>query len=93
MLEIEGAGRYRAPLVLEGGSIHVDGEGTVLTTEECLLNPQPQPGARSREQIERALRDYLGAEKVSGSGAASTTTRPTATSTTSPASPARASCC
>jgi agmatine deiminase len=63
VLEIEGAGRYRAPLVLEGGSIHVDGEGTVLTTEECLLNPNRNPGL-SKGQIERALLDYLGAEKV-----------------------------
>jgi agmatine deiminase len=63
VLEAEGADRYRAPLVLEGGSIHVDGEGTVLTTEECLLNPNRNPEL-SREQIERALLDYLGAEKV-----------------------------
>jgi agmatine deiminase len=63
VLEIEGADRYRAPLVLEGGAIHVDGEGTVLTTEECLLNPNRNPDL-SREQIEAALRDYLGAEKV-----------------------------
>jgi agmatine deiminase len=63
VLEIEGAGRYRAPLVLEGGSVHVDGEGTVLTTEECLLNPNRNPEL-SREQIERLLCDYLGAEKV-----------------------------
>lgn len=63
ILAIEGAGRYRAPLVLEGGSVHVDGEGTVLTTEECLLNPNRNPGL-SREQVERALLDYLGAEKV-----------------------------
>jgi agmatine deiminase len=49
--------------VLEGGSVHVDGEGTVLTTEECLLNPNRNPGL-SKEQIERALLDYLGAEKV-----------------------------
>jgi agmatine deiminase len=63
ILELEGADRYRAPLVLEGGSVHVDGEGTVLTTEECLLNPNRNPGL-SRERIERALLDYLGAEKV-----------------------------
>jgi agmatine deiminase len=63
VLEVEGADRYRAPLVLEGGSIHVDGEGTVLTTEECLLNPNRNPGL-SRERIERALLDYLSAEKV-----------------------------
>jgi agmatine deiminase len=63
VLEVEGADRYRAPIVLEGGSIHVDGEGTVLTTEECLLNPNRNPG-RSREEIEQVLRDYLGAERV-----------------------------
>ncbi len=63
VLEIEGADRYRAPLVLEGGSIHVDGEGTVLTTEECLLNPNRNPSL-SRGEIERVLLDYLGAEKV-----------------------------
>ena len=63
VLEAEGAGRYRAPLVLEGGSIHVDGEGTVLTTEECLLNQNRNPGL-SRDEIERALREYLGASTV-----------------------------
>jgi agmatine deiminase len=63
VLEIEGAERYRAPLVLEGGAIHVDGEGTVLTTEECLLNRNRNPEL-SREQIEDLLCDYLGAEKV-----------------------------
>jgi agmatine deiminase len=63
VLDIEGADRYRAPLVLEGGSIHVDGEGTVLTTEECLLNPNRNPNL-SRDRVERALLAYLGAEKV-----------------------------
>jgi agmatine deiminase len=63
ILELEGAERYRAPLVLEGGSIHVDGEGTVITTEECLLNPNRNPSL-SREQIEATLRDYLGAERI-----------------------------
>jgi agmatine deiminase len=63
VLELEGADRYRAPLVLEGGSIHCDGEGTVLTTEECLLNPNRNPGL-GREQIERLLLEYLGAERV-----------------------------
>ncbi|HEY4452224.1 MAG TPA: agmatine deiminase [Solirubrobacteraceae bacterium] len=63
VLEIEGAARYRAPIVLEGGSIHVDGEGTVLSTEECLLNPNRNPGL-SRSEIERTLCDYLGAERV-----------------------------
>jgi agmatine deiminase len=68
VLEVEGADRYRPPIVLEGGAIHVDGEGTVLTTEECLLNPNRNPEL-SREQIERVLLDYLGAEKVVWLGA------------------------
>src|SRR5690349_2322110 len=68
VLEVEGVGRYRAPIVLEGGSIHVDGEGTVLSTEECLLNPNRNPEL-SKEQIERVLLDYLGAEKVLWLGA------------------------
>jgi len=68
VLEVERAGRYRAPLVLEGGSIHVDGEGTILTTEECLLNHNRNPSL-TREQIEEHLRVYLGAEKVLWLGA------------------------
>jgi agmatine deiminase len=63
VLEVERAERYRAPFVLEGGSIHVDGEGTVLTTEECLLNPNRNP-ALGRGEIEALLYDYLGAERV-----------------------------
>jgi agmatine deiminase len=61
--ELVGADRYRAPLVLEGGSIHTDGEGTLLTTEECLLNPNRNPDLK-REQIEALLCEYLGIEKV-----------------------------
>ena len=61
--EIEGADRYRAPLVLEGGSIHVDGEGTLLTTEECLLNHNRNPHL-DREQIEEQLRAHLAVERV-----------------------------
>ncbi len=63
VLEIEGCDRYRAPLVLEGGAIHVDGQGTVITTEECLLNRNRNPQL-SRAQIEQHLRDYLGVETV-----------------------------
>jgi agmatine deiminase len=63
VLEIEGADRYRAPIVLEGGSIHVDGEGTVMATEECLLNRNRNPSL-SRGQIEQALFDHLGAERM-----------------------------
>src|SRR5450759_5414799 len=43
--------RYTAHMVMEGGSIHVDGEGTVITTEECLLSPGRNPQL-SREEIE-----------------------------------------
>ncbi|MDQ0511238.1 agmatine deiminase [Ancylobacter amanitiformis] len=68
MLEVERAPRYAAPLVLEGGSIHVDGEGTVLTTEECLLNPNRNPGL-SRADIERHLKDYLNVSTVIWLGA------------------------
>jgi agmatine deiminase len=55
--------RYDAPFVLEGGSIAVDGEGTLLTTEECLLHPNRNPGL-SREEIEQGLREFLGVEQV-----------------------------
>jgi agmatine deiminase len=58
-----GAPRYAAPLVLEGGSIHVDGEGTLLTSEECLLNPNRNPGL-DRVAIEALLRRYLRVEAV-----------------------------
>jgi agmatine deiminase len=63
VLEIERTDRYQAPLVLEGGSIHVDGQGTLLATEECLLNHNRNPGL-TRGQIEQQLRDYTGAEKI-----------------------------
>lgn len=52
-----------APFVLEGGSVHSDGEGTLLVTECCLLSPGRNP-ALSREQIEEKLCAYLGACKV-----------------------------
>ncbi len=50
-------------LVLEGGSILTDGEGTLLTTEQCLLNPNRNP-LLSREQIEAELRLRLGVERI-----------------------------
>ena len=49
--------------MLEGGSVAVDGEGTLLTTEQCLLHPNRNP-AMTREEIEQGLRDFLGAEQV-----------------------------
>jgi agmatine deiminase len=63
VLEIERLERYRAPLVNEGGAIHVDGEGTALVTEECLLNANRNPQL-ARADIERCLRDYLGVSHV-----------------------------
>ncbi len=54
---------YYADFVLEGGSIHSDGEGTIYTTEECLLNENRNPHL-SKEEIEKNLCEYLGAEKV-----------------------------
>ena len=63
LLDHEKADCYRAPLVLEGGSIHSDGLGTILTTEECLLNPNRNPDL-NKEEIEGYLKSYLGAEKV-----------------------------
>jgi agmatine deiminase len=51
------------PLVLEGGSIACDGAGTLLTTEQCLLNPNRNP-TLSRDQIEDALRAHLGVERI-----------------------------
>jgi agmatine deiminase len=49
-------------LVLEGGSILTDGQGTLLTTEQCLLNPNRNP-SWSREQIESELRERLGVQR------------------------------
>lgn len=63
VLEIERMDRYQAPLVLEGGSIHVDGEGTCLTTRECLLNPNRNPKL-NLQQIEAHLHQYLNVQKI-----------------------------
>jgi agmatine deiminase len=63
VLELEGAARYRAPMINEGGAIHVDGEGTALVTEQCLLNPNRNP-TLSRSRIERHLKDYLGVRRI-----------------------------
>lgn len=51
--------------VLEGGAVDVDGLGTLLTTESCLLNPNRSPkGVPTKATIEQRLRDALGADKV-----------------------------
>lgn len=62
--QLENIPRYRTDeFTLEGGSIHVDGEGTLLTTEECLLNRNRNPHL-DRAAIEGYLSDYLHIEKV-----------------------------
>ncbi len=55
--------RVDVPLVLEGGSIDVNGEGLLLTTESCLLNPNRNP-SYSKEQIEETLRQAFGLREV-----------------------------
>jgi agmatine deiminase len=54
---------FNAPLVMEGGSIHTDGEGTLLTTEECLLNTNRNP-LLQRSQIESYLREYVNVDQI-----------------------------
>jgi len=62
--EIENIDTYRTPgFVLEGGSIHVDGEGTLLTTEMCLLSEGRNPHM-TKEEIEEQLKEYLNLEKI-----------------------------
>lgn len=63
ILAIEKLPRFPQSMILEGGSIHVDGEGTCLTTEECLLNKNRNPHL-SKEQIENELKAYLGVRKI-----------------------------
>ncbi len=63
VLERERIDRVVAPLVLEGGSIHVDGEGTLLATEECLLHPN-RNSQLGQDQIEGLLADHLGIRSV-----------------------------
>ncbi|MET3716328.1 agmatine deiminase [Pseudomonas sp. PvP001] len=64
VLDMERCQRYHTQgFVLEGGSIHVDGEGTLITTEECLLNRNRNPHL-DRGQIERILADHLAVEKI-----------------------------
>jgi agmatine deiminase len=63
VLERLGIERVESSLILEGGAISVDGEGTLITTEQCLLNENRNPGW-SREAIEAELALMLGIEKV-----------------------------
>ena len=73
MAEMSGCRRYRPEsFILEGGSIHVDGEGTVITTDMCLLDPgrnasvtDYEPWSEElRAYCDEQLKKYLGVEKV-----------------------------
>ncbi|MGI9106012.1 MAG: agmatine deiminase family protein [Pyrinomonadaceae bacterium] len=57
------APRFEPGIVMEGGSIEVNGAGVVMTTEQCLLNPNRNPQL-DRAGVEKYLKDYLGVEKV-----------------------------
>lgn len=62
--EIENIDHYSLDsFILEGGSIHTDGEGTAIVTEECLLHESRNPDL-TKEEIEQYLKDYLGVSKV-----------------------------
>ncbi|MCF6328091.1 MAG: agmatine deiminase family protein [Devosiaceae bacterium] len=58
-----GLKRSAAPIICEGGAIEVDGQGTLITTETCLLNPNRNPG-KSRAEIEEGLRQMTGARHI-----------------------------
>ncbi|MFI9291299.1 agmatine deiminase family protein [Streptomyces gardneri] len=63
ILEHLGVERIASDMILEGGAITVDGEGTLITTEQCLLHPNRNPGM-SRDEIESELKSQLGVDKV-----------------------------
>jgi agmatine deiminase len=58
-----GLPRFEPGIVMEGGSIEVNGAGCLLTTEQCLLNPNRNPDL-SKSEIEQVLKDHLGVNKV-----------------------------
>jgi len=63
VLGLRGYGRYKCHLVMEGGAIDVDGQGTLIVTEQSLLDPRRNPG-RSRDEVEALLRATLSVQKV-----------------------------
>ncbi|MBX2869658.1 MAG: agmatine deiminase, partial [Acidiferrobacterales bacterium] len=63
VLNLVGARRFKTSLVNEGGAIHVDGEGTLITTRSVLLNENRNPGL-TQEEVERVFHDYLGIDKT-----------------------------
>lgn len=63
MIEYSSATYFKSDMILEGGSIHVDGEGTLITTEQCLLNKNRNPNL-SKEDIEKNLKKFLSVNKI-----------------------------
>jgi agmatine deiminase len=66
MLKLRGkinARMFEPEIVMEGGAIEVNGQGTLITTEQCLLSPNRNPSL-DKEKIEKYLRDYLGVSKI-----------------------------
>ncbi len=63
MAEYLGGKIFEPGMVLEGGAIEVNGSGTVLTTESCLLNKNRNKGVK-KEDMERLLKDFLGVSNV-----------------------------
>ncbi|MFN8036634.1 MAG: agmatine deiminase family protein [Acidimicrobiia bacterium] len=61
--ELAGDARREVPMVLEGGAIAVDGQGTMVTTEQCLLHPNRNP-SMTRSEIEAVLADALGVTAI-----------------------------
>ncbi len=62
-IPLKGVRGFAAPMVLEGGSIDMNGMGTCITTEQCLLNKNRNPNL-TRKQIEQNIKDYLGATNI-----------------------------
>lgn len=63
VLEVNNLRVFECPLHLEGGSIHSDGQGTLVVTEECLLDPSRNPHL-DKEGITNMLKEYLGLKKI-----------------------------
>ena len=63
MIEKTNSKYFKNNMVLEGGSINVNGKGTMITTEQCLLNKNRNPEL-SKDQIEKNLKDYFGVSKI-----------------------------
>ena len=63
MARILGVPRYQCDMILEGGSVDLNGAGALITTEQCLLNPNRNP-ALSRATIEQRLRAWLGVSQI-----------------------------